>query len=112
MTDKIGVGVIGTGFGAAAHVPGFKESKDFEVIAVCDVLEERAKEEIPVPQRLLSPKEYPDPRIWPFINLIGLLSQSIREKREMDPSFYEGVKHTEAIEAIRKSHATGRWVSL
>ncbi len=73
---------------------------------------DKALQELPVPQRLLSPKEYPDARLWPFMNLIGLLAQSIRERREISPTFYDGVKHMEGLEAIRRSHATGRWVSL
>src|ERR1051325_8287436 len=31
---KFRVGIIGTGFGAAVHVPAFKAADDFEVVAI------------------------------------------------------------------------------
>lgn len=44
MTDRIRVGVIGTGFGTAIHVPGFQALPDFEVTAICSAREDRARE--------------------------------------------------------------------
>src|SRR5205085_3860424 len=34
MTSPFRVGVIGTGFGSAVHVPAFSASPDFEVVAI------------------------------------------------------------------------------
>ncbi len=44
MADRIRVGVIGTGFGTAIHVPGFQALPDFEVTAICSGREARARE--------------------------------------------------------------------
>jgi predicted dehydrogenase len=40
--DTIRVGVVGTGFGAAVHIPALQEVDDFEVVAVCSRRPERA----------------------------------------------------------------------
>ena len=42
-TEPIRVGVIGTGFGAAVHIPALKHLPDFEVAAVCSRRAERAR---------------------------------------------------------------------
>lgn len=42
--DKLRVGVIGSGFAGNSHIEGYKNVEDAELIAVCDVSEERAKE--------------------------------------------------------------------
>jgi len=50
-TGKVGVGVIGVGIGRL-HLIGYTESPDAEIVAICDVNEERAKkaaEEFNVP---------------------------------------------------------------
>lgn len=41
--EKIKVGVIGTRYGAAVHVPGLQEHPDVEVVAICSARMERAK---------------------------------------------------------------------
>ena len=41
---KLKVAVVGAGFAGQAHMQGYKNSKDADLIAVCDVSEERAKE--------------------------------------------------------------------
>jgi len=40
--DKIRVGVIGTGFGAAVHIPALLQVSDFDVVAVCSRRPEHA----------------------------------------------------------------------
>src|SRR6188508_1460889 len=40
--DAIRVGVVGTGFGSAVHIPALQEIADFEVAAVCSRRPERA----------------------------------------------------------------------
>ncbi len=42
-TDPIRVGVIGTGFGAAVHIPALKHLPEFEVAAVCSRRAARAR---------------------------------------------------------------------
>ena len=43
--DKIGIGVIGCGsIAELAHFPSIKRSENVELISVCDIDEERAKE--------------------------------------------------------------------
>jgi predicted dehydrogenase len=41
--NKIGVGVIGAGFGKSAQIPGFKQCPDAEVIAICSGHLEKAE---------------------------------------------------------------------
>lgn len=40
---KIGVGIIGTGFGRSAQVPGFRAREGVEIVAVCSSRQERAE---------------------------------------------------------------------
>ncbi|MCX6024489.1 MAG: Gfo/Idh/MocA family oxidoreductase [Chloroflexi bacterium] len=35
MSDKLRVGVVGTGFGTTVQVPGFQAHPDYEVVAIC-----------------------------------------------------------------------------
>jgi len=44
MAKKLKVGVIGSGFAGQAHMDGYNKAEDADLIAVCDVGEERAKE--------------------------------------------------------------------
>lgn len=44
MAEKLRVGVAGAGFAGRAHIEGYKNVEDADLIAVCDVSEERAKE--------------------------------------------------------------------
>lgn len=44
MAKKLKVGVIGSGFAGQAHMDGYSKAEDADLIAVCDVGEERAKE--------------------------------------------------------------------
>lgn len=42
--NKLKVGVVGLGFAGRAHIDGYKNTENAELIAVCDVSEERARE--------------------------------------------------------------------
>lgn len=42
--DKLRVGVIGSGFAGRSHLEGYKNVEDADLVAICDVSEERAKE--------------------------------------------------------------------
>lgn len=42
LRDKIRVGVVGTGFGAAVHIPALQHISAFDVVAVCSRRPERA----------------------------------------------------------------------
>jgi predicted dehydrogenase len=44
VQSSIRVGVIGTGFGALTHIPGFQRSQDVEVVAVASGREQRARQ--------------------------------------------------------------------
>jgi len=43
MQGKIRVGVIGLGIGTDIHIPGFQACPDAEVVAICDVRQERVE---------------------------------------------------------------------
>src|SRR4051794_15315091 len=59
MSDKIGIGVIGIGFGQYVHVPAFRSVPKCEVRAICATTEDRARE---AANTLGIPKSYGDPR--------------------------------------------------
>ncbi|HGE72483.1 TPA: gfo/Idh/MocA family oxidoreductase, partial [Candidatus Poribacteria bacterium] len=42
--SKLMVGVAGAGFAGRAHMEGYKNTENAELIAVCDVSKERAQE--------------------------------------------------------------------
>jgi predicted dehydrogenase len=42
MTDKVRIGVIGTGFGVRVHLPGFARTDAVEVVGVCSARKDRA----------------------------------------------------------------------
>jgi len=44
MGEKLRVGVIGTGFAGRAHMEGYKNAEEADLIAVCDLSKERAQE--------------------------------------------------------------------
>jgi predicted dehydrogenase len=44
MAEKLRVGVAGAGFAGRAHIEGYRNVEDADLVAVCDVSEERAKE--------------------------------------------------------------------
>jgi predicted dehydrogenase len=44
MKEKLRVGVVGVGFAGRAHLDGYKNAEEAELIAVCDVSKERAQE--------------------------------------------------------------------
>jgi predicted dehydrogenase len=57
LTVKLGVGVVGIGFGQQVHVPAFRLDPRCEVIAICSTAMERAQT---VANRLGIPKNYGD----------------------------------------------------
>jgi len=44
MSEKLRVGVIGTGFAGRAHMEGYKNAEEADLIAVCDLSKERVQE--------------------------------------------------------------------
>ncbi len=42
-SGRLRVGIIGTGFGAAVHLPAYSASDDFEVVAIVSRRRERAE---------------------------------------------------------------------
>lgn len=73
---------------------------------------ERDKEavELPIPERLVPPS------VAPLVALFVLLAQQfirgIKEGKEVIPSFYDGMKHQEVMDAVLLSQTEGRWVTL
>jgi predicted dehydrogenase len=57
MSERLGIGVIGIGFGQHAHVPAFRADPRCEVRAICASSLSRAQE---VAQKLAVPKAYGD----------------------------------------------------
>lgn len=56
MTTKLRVGVIGCGgLAKGVHLPSLRDIEDCEVVAVCDLIEERA---VTLAQRFSIPKTY------------------------------------------------------
>ncbi len=68
-------------------------------------------EEIPIPEHLR-----PDPAFeglrFPFLRLVEVLAKGIREKTPVAPSFADGVKVQEVMDALLMSSQGAGWVNL
>lgn len=73
-----------------------------------------ALEELPIPQPLLTRfGDYPqNSPVGAFIQLVDIFIQGIREGTAVAPSFTDGLKVQETMEAAHRSHAERRWIDL
>jgi predicted dehydrogenase len=53
---------------------------------------------------------YDDGRIAPTARLMRRFLESIEQHRSAEPSFGAGLRTQVLLEAIRRSHAEGRWI--
>lgn len=73
---------------------------------------ERGLAELPIPERLTPKVAAVDRRVLPFYSLAERLVESVRTGKEVGPSFEDGVRCQELLDACRRSAAEGRWVTL
>lgn len=102
--------------GAGAHIEAFG-SEGSLVIGVDGKLRGGRKgdaglAEMPIPERLTPPGLPSDPLLGPFTLLSRRLVKAIREGGEPAPSFYDGMKCQEVMDAVTRSAVESRWVSL
>ena len=75
---------------------------------------------LPVPSRYTSCPSSNDPRLRPFVVLAGDFIEGIQAAKmagqplgqEIEPSFYDGLKVQQVLDAARESAETNCWVSL
>ncbi len=72
---------------------------------------DRTLKEIPIPTLPPVPPGS-GPRFAAFLPFVKDLANGIREGTIPSPNFYDGLKHMEVIEALRRSHSQSSWVSL
>jgi predicted dehydrogenase len=83
----LGVGIIGTGFGLM-HLLGFRKCENVRFVAVCQRTPGKAEA---FAQRFI---------------------HGVRTGQPVTPSFFEGLKSQEVLDAIVQSVAEQRWVKL
>jgi predicted dehydrogenase len=101
--------------GARASESGELEAGD--TFAIAELSGGRDGEEefrlLPIPDRILAGVDEANPyHIISQFRGDYLFIDSILEDRPISPSFYNGLKAQEVIDAAKESHKTGHWVSL
>ncbi|MBI2887367.1 MAG: Gfo/Idh/MocA family oxidoreductase [Chloroflexi bacterium] len=117
-SNKIRVGVVGTGFGTIVHIPAFQSCPDSEVVAVCSAHQERAEA---AAQKFGVPRAFTDYREMvrqPEIDLVSVSAPPF-EHYPMVMAALEAGKHVlcekpmalnldECRAMLSKAEATGR----
>ena len=67
---------------------------------------------LPIPDRLLASSDGPDVVTGLFAELVRQLVKAVRGEAEPSPSFEDGLRSQEVLDAIRLSDKEGRWLSL
>ena len=68
-------------------------------------------EEVPVPEDLVLPREFPDGRLAPFIQVVDALVRAIDgAPRPGDPDLECGLRAQTVMEAVSQAHARAGWV--
>ncbi len=69
-------------------------------------------EEMPLPDDLLLPREYPDGRLGPFVQAIDALVRAIEKaSRPGDPDLSAGLRAQAVMDAVSRASARENWVS-
>ena len=68
--------------------------------------------ELPIPDRLEPPSAEGHFLLPPFILLLQEFVRGIKEGKKVTPSFYDGMKHQEVMDAISLSQCEERWITL
>ena len=68
--------------------------------------------ELSIPERLKPPQAEGAFLLPPFILLAQEFARGIKDRVKVAPSFYDGMKHQEVMDAISLSQSEGRWVNL
>ncbi len=67
----------------------------------------------PVPTSSLPmPSGVTDPHYGPFLAWTRLIVQAVREKKQIAPSFFDGWRSQQVIDAARRSQRDGTWVEI
>jgi predicted dehydrogenase len=74
VPDKLGVGVIGVGFGEHIHIPGFQEHPRTRVVAVAAARQERAEEAAEAHEIPFSTADYKALIARPDVDLVSIAS--------------------------------------
>jgi len=130
------VGVVGVGFGATVHIPGW-QSEGAEV-ATIEIygrdgtlvtpqsgvnppahgtllgarLGEEALAELPIPARLEPFADPRDDRLVPFRLLVREFLRGVDEGTSPSPNFYDGYRCQQVLDAVRESSRAGHTVAI
>ena len=74
MVDKLGVGVIGVGFGEHIHIPGFQEHPRTQVVAVAAAHPEHAEEAAEAHEIPFATGDYRELLARPEVDLVSIAS--------------------------------------
>ena len=73
---------------------------------------EKEATEIAIPERLILPRAEDFSLLPPLTRLAEEFTRGIKEGMKVAPSFYDGMRHQEIIDAILLSQRERRWVTL
>jgi predicted dehydrogenase len=68
--------------------------------------------ELPIPAEHQPPDSGGDHRLPPFVALVQRFVHAIRTGEEVSPSFVDGLRNQQVIDAVRQSSREGRWVAI
>jgi predicted dehydrogenase len=69
-------------------------------------------QELPMPKEYRALEDDRDERLLPFRLLVREFARGIREGTSPSPSFADGYRCQQVLDAVRESSATGRWVEI
>jgi len=71
-----------------------------------------AVQELTVPNQFLPERKYADRRLAPFVGLVEKMVEGIRKGQAVSPSFHDGLKVQQVMDAAIRSDQEGRWIDL
>ncbi len=73
---------------------------------------DREYQVLPIPREFEPPDVGGDHRLPPFVALVNRFTRAIRSGETLSPSFVDGLRNQQVIDAVRESSREGRWVPV
>lgn len=73
---------------------------------------DREYQVLPIPDEFQPPETGGDHRLPPFVALVNRFVESIRTGEALSPSFVDGLRNQQVIDAVKQSSREGRWVPV
>ena len=74
--------------------------------------EDQQMKELPVPDSFRTIVDDRDHRLAAFRSLVGRFYQGIKKGTSLAPSFYDGYRCQQVIDAVYNSSESGRWIEI